>query len=62
MKHLFIINPAAGSRDRTKDYTKKIREICTAQGLDFEIHVSKGPGDCTRIARQAAQTGQPVRL
>ena len=62
MKHLFIINPAAGSRDRTKEYTKKIREICAVQGLDFEIHVSKGPGDCTRIARQAAQTGQPVRL
>ena len=62
MKHLFIINPAAGSRDRTKEYTKKIQEVCGARGLDFEIHVSKAPGDCTRIARQAVQTGQPVRL
>ena len=24
MKHLFIVNPAAGSHDRTADYTTKI--------------------------------------
>ena len=29
MKHLFIINPAAGSRDRTKFYSDLIREVCT---------------------------------
>ena len=62
MKHLFIINPAAGSRDRTKDYTQKINAACVARGLDFEIYVSKAPGDCTRIAAEAAQTGRPVRL
>ena len=60
MKHIFIINPAAGSRDRTKEYTATITEAC--KDLDYEIHVSKGPGDCTRLARQAAQTGEEVRL
>ena len=37
MKHLFIINPAAGSRDRTKDYSVAIHELCTAKDLDFVL-------------------------
>ena len=62
MKHVFIINPAAGSRDRTADYTRTIREICGKQGLDYRIEVSACPGDCTRIAREAAATGEQLRL
>ena len=62
MKHLFIINPAAGSRDRTKDYSVAIHEICSAKNLDYRIEVSKAPGECTRIAREAAETGEEVRL
>ena len=45
MTHLFIINPAAGSRDRTKYYKEKIRAICRATGVDLRIEVSKAPGD-----------------
>ena len=60
MKHIFIINPAAGSRDRTADYTQKIEAAC--KELDYRIEVSQRPGDCTRIAREAAQTGEEVRL
>lgn len=60
MKHLFIINPAAGSRDRTAEYSAEIRRAC--KGLDYEIAVSKAPGDCRRIAREAAKSGEAVRL
>lgn len=62
MKHLFIINPAAGSRDRTKDYKKQICELCKARGLDFKVVVSKAPGHCRELARQAAQSGEEYRL
>ena len=62
MKHLFIINPAAGSRDRTADYSAAIRIACDARRLDYEIRVSMGPGDCAKIAREAASTGEEVRL
>ena len=62
MKHLFIINPAAGSRDRTGDYAPMIRRVCNTRDLDFEIAVSKCPGDCTRLAREAAETGEEVRI
>ena len=60
MKHLFIINPAAGSRDHTAEYTAEINRIC--QGLDYRIEVSQAPGQCRRIAREAAETGEEVRI
>ena len=60
MKHLFIINPAAGSRDRTADYTAEIQRLCA--GLDYEIVVSQAPGECRRLAREAARTGENVRI
>ena len=60
MKHLFIINPAAGSRDRTAEYTAQIHRLC--QGLDYEIAVSQAPGECRRLAREAAETGENVRI
>ena len=62
MKHLFIINPAAGSRDRTQYYKEQICRLCKERDLDFEIQVSKEPGHCTQLARQAAQTGEEYRI
>ena len=62
MKHLFIINPAAGSRDRSKQYRQIIESCCTQRGLTYEIAVSGAPGECTRIAREAAQTGEEYRI
>ena len=62
MTHLFIINPAAGSRDRTKEYTKAIEDVCGSKGLSYRIAVSAEPGDCTRIAREAAQSGEAHRI
>ena len=62
MTHLFIINPAAGSRDRTKMYTEAIETACGSRGLDYRIEVSAGPGECTRLAREAAESGEAYRI
>ena len=62
MTHLFIINPAAGSRDRTKQYSEAIHRICGERGLNYRIEVSAAPGECTRLAREAAQTGEEYRI
>ena len=62
MEHLFIINPAAGSRDRTREYSAAIHRICAPRNLNYRIEVSAAPGECTRIAREAAQTGEEVRI
>ena len=62
MKHLFIINPAAGSKDRTADYTAKIEKAFQNRQEAYEIVVSQAPGDCAKLARQAAETGEEYRL
>ena len=62
MKHLFIINPAAGSKDPTENYRKQITRVCDAKGLDYRIKVSAAPGDCCRIAREAAESGKEYRI
>lgn len=62
MTHLFIINPAAGSKDRTDYYSQKIHQACRARNLDYRIEVSAGPGDCRRLAREAAESGKEFRI
>lgn len=62
MEHVFIINPAAGSRDRTAEYSAEIRRICGSRGLNYRIEVSQAPGQCRALAREAAETGREVRL
>ena len=62
MKHLFIINPSAGSRDRTRYYSDHIREVCLSKGVECNIEISAAPGDCARIARKAAQSGEQYRI
>ena len=62
MIHLFIINPAAGSRNRTADYSQIIHKLCRERGLEYDIRVSTAPGECARFAREAAQSGKEYRL
>ncbi len=60
MKHLFIINPAAGSSDRTARCREEIEKVFAGQ--DYRIEVSAAPGDCRRLAREAAQSGEEYRI
>ena len=62
MKHLFIINPAAGSHNRTEEYSEVIHKVCRKRNVNYEVRVSTAPGECARIAREAAQTGEELRL
>lgn len=60
MKHLFIINPAAGSRDRTEYYKAQIADL--AKDLDYEVFVSQAPGQCREAAARAAESGEAYRI
>ncbi len=62
MEHLFIINPAAGKYDQTESFSQTIQQVCTRHGVSYRIEVSKCPGDCTRIAREAAQSGRELHI
>ncbi len=58
MKHVFIINPNAGK----KKSTRLLEEQIQALGLYCEIIYTKQAGDARRIAREAAEGGEEVRL
>ena len=62
MKHLFIINPAAGKYDHTEELKSKIELICKEHSLNYEIRVSENPGDCTSITKEAAASGKETRV
>ena len=62
MIHFFIINPAAGSHDQTEEYSKKIRETCAKWNAECRIAVSHAPGECRKLAREAAESGKEVRI
>lgn len=58
MKHLFIINPTAGKKRSTKQLEENIRKL----DAPHEIVLTQKAGDARRIAREAAESGQQVRL
>ena len=62
MKHVFIVNPAAGKFDRTEGCRAMIDAAFQPRGLTYELLVSKAPGDCRALARQAAESGEEVRI
>ena len=62
MKHLFIINPAAGKYDHTKEYAQTVERVLRKYELEYEIALSTEPGDCEVIARRAAETGEELRI
>ena len=62
MKHLFLLNPAAGQRDRTAELTQTIETFCKEHGLDYEICISSAPGNCTALARAACRAGEELRI
>ena len=58
MRHLFIINPAAGK----KNSTARLESLLAQLTFEHEVVYTERAGDAERLARQAAETGQPVRI
>lgn len=58
MRHLFIINPAAGK----KETTPQLEAMLSKLSFPHEIKYTEGEGDAERIAREAAASGEPVRI
>ena len=62
MKHVFIVNPAAGKFDRTESYQNMVREAFAPRGVEYEILVSQAPGECRRLAHEIAASGEEARI
>ena len=63
MKHYFIINPSAGGGRFATGLYEKINEACNKLDVDFEIYITKAPGDATRFVKELCDTAdQPFRV
>ena len=62
MKHIFIVNPAAGGGVAEAKYLPQIIKTVKAAGVDYEIHRSLNANDITTWVRQRAQAGDAVRF
>ncbi|MDD2362909.1 MAG: diacylglycerol kinase family protein [Oscillospiraceae bacterium] len=62
MKHVFIINPAAGKNKRALGLIPEIREYFEKNDGEHVIEVTKAPMDAARLAGLYAQKGEHVRL
>ena len=47
IKHVFILNPAAGKREGKESLRSQIEQACLARGVDFVIHVTGQAGEAT---------------
>lgn len=61
MRHIFIINPAAGKRNCTAEIMAMAKRL-TARGLKTECILTKSPGHARETAAAAAAVGGPVRF
>lgn len=62
MRHVFILNPAAGKKQSALALIPDIEETCRRLNVDYTVHVTDGPGHATTLARQEADKGDAVRL
>lgn len=60
MRHVFIVNPAAGKSNGVRELLDKV-QAAFPDG-DYEIYETAGAGDARAIARRAIDAGSPVRL
>lgn len=64
MKHIFIINPAAGKKDNTNVSAASISAAARRLGLDYEILTTEYPRHATQLvqAKAAEYSGRPIRF
>ena len=58
MRHLFIINPAAGKKESTRHLETLLEKL----SFPHEVVYTQGEGDARRFTEEAARTGEPVRI
>ena len=55
IKHVFILNPAAGKGEMQHVLQEQIERVCTERGVDYEIHFTKVSGDATEYVRSCCE-------
>ena len=62
MKHLFIVNPTAGGRDKTEEVRARVSAAFASREDCFEIYVTKAPMDAAHKIVTEAKTAEHLRV
>ena len=62
MKHIFVINPAAGQGKSLNFIKPKIEEVCAKYFLDYEIHITEKQGEGIEYVKNRAASGEEIRF
>lgn len=62
MKHIFIVNPAAGSGESEKKILPKIRKVSEELGIEYEVHITLSGEETTAYTLHRAEKGDEVRF
>ena len=58
MKHIFVVNPAAGGRDATELIKSALKEL----DIDYQIYCTKYPGDGTEFVKSLKDSQEQYRV
>lgn len=64
MKHIFVINPAAGKTDPANTLLPRLQSLFAGREEELETYMTTGVGDATRFVRErcAASGGEHLRF
>ena len=62
MKHLFIVNPTAGGKDKTEEVRGKVEAAFQKRGEEFEVYVTTAPMDATRKIEEESAKAEHLRV
>ncbi len=62
MKHLFIVNPTAGGKDKTEEVRAKAQAAFAGRDECFEIYVTTGPMDASRKIEEEAAVQEHLHV
>ena len=62
MKHIFLVNPAAGKGKTLPALLQRITYSCEKLGVDYEIYHTTTVGDATRYAKRDAKNRRMKRF
>lgn len=62
MRHVFIVNPAAGKGRQTRRWAEEVDRVCKEMGLDYALYFTESPGDGVRLTAGAAESGEETRI
>ena len=62
MKHLFIVNPKAGGKDKSIAVSRAVRAAFENRQGEYEIYVTKGPMDAVQKIREEASNEAQLRV